>query len=86
MQVLGRVSGRLHTSLVLSREWGSGFLRLLEGTLRDYHRDPFPHSLLRTRETRQAPPLSLPTATTGRPGGKRARAEQVAQPCLRLQF
>ena len=23
---------------------------LLEGTLRDYHRDPFPHSLLRTRE------------------------------------
>ena len=36
---------------VPSREWGSGLLGLLQGTLRDYHRDPFLHSLLRTRET-----------------------------------
>ena len=26
-------------------------MALLKGTLRDYHRDPFPHSLLRTRES-----------------------------------
>ena len=26
-------------------------LGLLQGTLRDYHRDPFPHSLLRTRDS-----------------------------------
>ena len=26
-------------------------MALLYGTLRDYHRDPFPHSLLRTRES-----------------------------------
>ena len=38
-------------SLVLSREWGNGLLGLLGGNSRDYHRDPFPHSLLRTRET-----------------------------------
>ena len=31
---------------------GMGFLGLLYRTLRGYHRDPFPHSLLRTRETR----------------------------------
>ena len=37
-------------SLVLSREWGNGLLGLLQGTLRGYHGDPFPHSLLRTRE------------------------------------
>ena len=37
-------------SLVLSREWGNGFLGLLRETLRDCHRDPFHHSLLRTRE------------------------------------
>ena len=36
--------------LVLSREWGNGLLGLLWGTLRDYHRDPFPHSLLSTRQ------------------------------------
>ena len=29
-----------------------GFWGLLEGTLRDYHRDPSPHSLLRTRKFR----------------------------------
>ena len=33
-----------------SREWRTGFLGLLSGTLRHYYRDPFPHSLLRTRE------------------------------------
>ena len=27
-----------------------GFWDYFSGTLRDYHRDPFPHSLLRTRE------------------------------------
>ena len=27
-------------------------MELLEGALRDYHRDPFPHSLLRTRKTK----------------------------------
>ena len=36
--------------LVLSQESGNGILGLLQGTLRDYHRDPFPRSLLRTRE------------------------------------
>ena len=38
--------------MVLSREWRNGFLGLLLGTLRDYHKDPFSHSLLRTRELR----------------------------------
>ena len=34
-------------SLVLRREWGNG----LKGyQIRNYHRDPFSHSLLRTRE------------------------------------
>ena len=41
----------LSVSLVLTREWGNGLLGLLKGTLRDYHRDPFPLSLLRTRES-----------------------------------
>ena len=36
-------------ALVLSSEWENGFLGLQKGTLRDYHRDPLPHSLLRTR-------------------------------------
>ena len=44
------VSSSRFNSLVLSGEWGNGLLGLLKGTLRDYHRDPFPHSLLRTRE------------------------------------
>ena len=30
-------------------EWVIG--TTIRGTLRDYHRDPFPHSLLRTRES-----------------------------------
>ena len=29
-----------------------GFWDYFWGTLRDYHRDPFPHALLRTREKR----------------------------------
>ena len=28
-----------------------GYGDYYKGTLRDYHRDPFPHSLLRTRES-----------------------------------
>ena len=43
--------GARFVSLVLSREWGNGLLGLLNGTLRDYHRHPFPHSPLRTRES-----------------------------------
>ena len=35
--------------LVLSRAGGEWVLGPLYGTLRDYHRDPLPHSLLRTR-------------------------------------
>ena len=38
--------------MVLSREWGNGLLGRLSGTLRHYHRDPFRHSLLRTRQRR----------------------------------
>ena len=30
-------------------------MRLLLGTLRDYHRDPFPHSLLRTSHSHPRP-------------------------------
>ena len=44
--------GSFQGTTVLSREWGHGLLGLLKGTLRDYHRDPFPHSLARTREIR----------------------------------
>ena len=40
-------------SLVLSREWGNGLWGLLKwGLYRDYYRDPFPHSLLSTRQSR----------------------------------
>ena len=43
------------------------FLGLLEGTLRDYHRDPFRDSLLRTRETSPQALCSLcPTQALGR--------------------
>ena len=38
-------------SLVLSREWGNGLWGLLLGLYRGYYRDPFPHSLLSTRES-----------------------------------
>ena len=34
--------------LVLSREWGNG--DYYWGLYRDYYKDPFPHSLLSTRE------------------------------------
>ena len=38
--------------LVLSREWGNGYWGLYYcGLCRDYCRDPFPHSLLSTRES-----------------------------------
>ena len=42
---------KLTDCLVLSREWGNGLWgRLLGIIYRDYYKDPFPHSLLRTRE------------------------------------
>ena len=47
--------------LVLSREKG-GMGTTIGGFYRDYHRDPFPHSLLRTRqlvEGRFRAPLAL---------------------------
>ena len=36
--------------LVLRREWGNGLWDYYWGLYRDYYRDPFPHSLLSTRE------------------------------------
>ena len=36
-----------------------GYWDYKKGTLRDYHRDPFPHSLLRTRETKWGTQLGL---------------------------
>ena len=50
VSVRGLRLGRVLFCLVLSREFGNGCLGLLSGTLRDDHRDPFPHSLLSTRE------------------------------------
>ena len=37
-------------SLVLSWEWGMGYGDYYWGLYRGYYRDPFPHSLLRTRQ------------------------------------
>ena len=37
---------------MLSREWGNGLWVHYWGLYRDYYRDPFPHSLLRTRQFR----------------------------------
>ena len=36
--------------LVLSREWGMDYGDYYWGLYRDYYRDPFPHSLLSTRQ------------------------------------
>ena len=36
--------------LVLSREWGMDYGDYYRGLYRDYYTDPFPHSLLRTRQ------------------------------------
>ena len=36
--------------LVLSREWGNGYGDYYWGLYKYYFRDPFPHSLLRTRQ------------------------------------
>ena len=46
---------------VLSRECRNGFL----GLLRDYHRDPFPHSLLRTKPRSDPGVLALRVGCLG---------------------
>ena len=46
MRELPGVYQGLLICLVLSREWGNGLWRLVLGIVRDYYRDPFPHSLL----------------------------------------
>ena len=37
----------------LVKNGGMGYWDYYRGTLRDYHRDPFPHSLLRTSQSEQ---------------------------------
>ena len=42
--------GFLVGCLVLSKEWGNGLWDYYWGLYRDYYTDPFPHSLLSTRQ------------------------------------
>ena len=72
--------------MVLNKEWGNGLLGLLKGTLRDYHRDPFPHSLLRTREFCLFPKSERPGLAEFResfkPAGYRLQADEVSGAAL----